>query len=417
MKAYFGSAGRLASLGFRIAWFISAVGALTGCTSYYITNLGTLVPGKPTAGAVSEAYGINNAGRPGTIAGVFRDENGFSRGVVWQKEDTGEWTATSIGTFSGQPSSATNAVISEARAISEPTGYPGKAWVAGFSSDFISIDGLAPATEWVHGGIFPVRSSQLINLHTIGELFGRNNHALGIARSNSSQRIYVVGWTEKPDGERRAFVTGQLFADCIEELATFHTDGRAARGAQANAINKHREIVGWSVAEDGLPHAVRWWATLDESYPCPPFGFRDIGPSGQRSEALAISADSKIVGYVETPEGKERAVRFATIGSPMLQLQAPADRNSRALGINSAGTIVGWVENTAGHRRAVAWRNGVRIDLTTESREQINWGWGAPGWELHEARGINDAGAIVGVGKRNGEFRAFLLEPQLWPTP
>ena len=34
------------------------------------------------------------------------------------------------------------------------------------------------------------------------------------------------------------------------------------------------------------------------------------------------------------------------------------------------------------------------------------------GWVLSEANGINDVGQIVGTGTKNGQTRAFLLNPQ-----
>jgi hypothetical protein len=37
----------------------------------------------------------------------------------------------------------------------------------------------------------------------------------------------------------------------------------------------------------------------------------------------------------------------------------------------------------------------------------------APNWVFTEATAINDAGQIVGVGRHNGQVRAFLLKPVL----
>jgi probable HAF family extracellular repeat protein len=39
------------------------------------------------------------------------------------------------------------------------------------------------------------------------------------------------------------------------------------------------------------------------------------------------------------------------------------------------------------------------------------------GWFLQEARGINDAGQIVGSGWNNGQYRAFVLTPRFQLLP
>jgi hypothetical protein len=51
----------------------------------------------------------------------------------------------------------------------------------------------------------------------------------------------------------------------------------------------------------------------------------------------------------------------------------------------------------------VLWINNAPFDL--------NSAVAAPGWELIEARGINNNGEIVGVGRFHGSQRAFLLRP------
>ena len=53
--------------------------------------------------------------------------------------------------------------------------------------------------------------------------------------------------------------------------------------------------------------------------------------------------------------------------------------------------------------RAVVWQGSAAVDLN-------NLAAGA-GWILSSATGINNAGQIVGVGLRDGQIRAFLLNP------
>lgn len=81
------------------------------------------------------------------------------------------------------------------------------------------------------------------------------------------------------------------------------------------------------------------------------------------------------------------------------------DESSQALGINNDNQVVGWsgtVDRAA--YRAFLWQSGAMIDLTA----------GLPadsGWELLEARDINNAGIITGIGLHAGQMRAFLLRP------
>jgi uncharacterized membrane protein len=52
----------------------------------------------------------------------------------------------------------------------------------------------------------------------------------------------------------------------------------------------------------------------------------------------------------------------------------------------------------------VIWQGGVAIDLNRLITSS--------GWMLTSATGINDSGQIVGVGLRDGQVRAFLLNPR-----
>lgn len=91
----------------------------------------------------------------------------------------------------------------------------------------------------------------------------------------------------------------------------------------------------------------------------------------------------------------------------------PGGYESFAYSINNNGQIVGSSENgesngnPPGHyparkRRAVLWQNGVITDLNTLIPADT-------GWELTEAKSINDAGQITGIGTLNGERRGFRI--------
>ncbi len=69
--------------------------------------------------------------------------------------------------------------------------------------------------------------------------------------------------------------------------------------------------------------------------------------------------------------------------------------------------MVGWARTSDFYVHAVLWVDDQIIDLNTVE--------GIPaGWVLAEARGINNAGQIVGRGVFGGSDRAFLLTPILF---
>jgi len=80
---------------------------------------------------------------------------------------------------------------------------------------------------------------------------------------------------------------------------------------------------------------------------------------------------------------------------------------SEAFDVNDYGDVVGWARTADYHVHAVLWVDEQIIDLNTVE--------GIPaGWVLAEARGINNAGQIVGRGVFGGSDRAFLLTPILF---
>jgi probable HAF family extracellular repeat protein len=83
----------------------------------------------------------------------------------------------------------------------------------------------------------------------------------------------------------------------------------------------------------------------------------------------------------------------------------PGDDASEARAINVTGHVVGRSGAADFSRsRAVLWQGGVPVDLNSIAA--------APGWALSSATGINDVGQVVGVGLRDGQIRAFRLDPQ-----
>jgi probable HAF family extracellular repeat protein len=80
--------------------------------------------------------------------------------------------------------------------------------------------------------------------------------------------------------------------------------------------------------------------------------------------------------------------------------------NSQADAINQEGEIVGYSEVAPAInmkvQNAVIWRNGRIQNLNSLIPA-------ATGWQLNEAKSINNRGQIVGTGSHNGQYAAFLL--------
>jgi probable HAF family extracellular repeat protein len=122
--------------------------------------------------------------------------------------------------------------------------------------------------------------------------------------------------------------------------------------------------------------------------------------------ATAVSTDGTIVGYSEI--GPSLTVTHAFLrpagGGPLQDLGTLGGANSQALAINDAGFVVGWSELFSGQRRAAYRNGGALADLNALLP-------GGSGWTLLEARGVNNAGQVVGVGILAGDTLAYLLSP------
>jgi probable HAF family extracellular repeat protein len=132
----------------------------------------------------------------------------------------------------------------------------------------------------------------------------------------------------------------------------------------------------------------------------------DLGsPILEESQCWVINNTGLISGY-SWGAGEERSFLYA--GELVVDLGEIAGYpKTYAYGINDAGQVVGSVTNTAGTvSHAFIYTGGQLLDLN-------NLLVAGHGWEeLSAAYAVNSSGQIVGYGRINGEFRAFLLTPE-----
>jgi probable HAF family extracellular repeat protein len=132
----------------------------------------------------------------------------------------------------------------------------------------------------------------------------------------------------------------------------------------------------------------------------------DIGTlGGTTGSALSINDSEVIAGYSATADGVEHAFRYAN--GLMTDLGTLGGDYSYGVDINNQGVVVGGSFTDAGNSayRAFVCPDDTLIDLNGLVDDS------GIGWTLIEARAINDAGQIAGVGMFEGVRRTFLLTP------
>ena len=320
-------------------------------STYSITDLGSLGGGR------TSPMGINNRG---AVVGFSTTVDGLTRAFLY----TGG-SLVDLGTLGGDESFAyrisDNGII-VGRAQDSSGRF--RAFMTKMKSGAIELISLDPRVD----GDF----SAALGVNSVGEATG-----------------YYTTAGDHMSARNRVF----FYRDSrVEDLGTFGgEDGRVV------AVNG-RSLVGFFSSE---PHAdyAQHRSFLFTGGKLVPIG--SLG--GQLTTARDLNSRDEVVGDGDAGRGAHHAFLFA--GGTLRDLGTLAGgQQSAAYAINERSDIVGFSEGSDHSARAVIVTAGVMSDLNGLIPS-------GSGWVLTEARGINDAGRIVGTGWLDGEQRGFLLTP------
>lgn len=274
---------------------------------------------------------------------------------------------------------------------------------------------------------FVVRQGLMRDLGTLG---GNSSIATAINALG-----HVVGWSDTADGAIHAFIAHEDGA--LVDLGTFPGGGVSL----ATGINRAGDVVGSAYLATRQSRAFLYRDGV----------MSDLGTlGGIHSAAYGINDAGQVVGVASRPSGAYRAFMFSN--GTMKDLGTLGGPESCALAINQSREVTGYSTIASGESRAFLYRRGTMNELASMPHYADCRGRGlndraevvgdcrhdsrpksmafvhrngrmhdlnrlldpvtGAGWHLLEARGINNAGQIVGIGTRqDGIVRAYLLTP------
>lgn len=330
----------------------------TRAQTYSVEDLGLLsdIPG----GTDSGPHAINRAGSVAAVNAV----NGAYRAMLYN----GTWT--DLETLGGSQSLA--------------SALNGSGRVVGYS---LTATGATNAFLWTPGGTAGVSGNP--QMQTLGTLGGDVSAAYSI--NDSGQ---ITGYSDvpaSPNNRQHAFIySAGALTDIGQKLSSLPN-------SYGYSINASGHVAG---------------TAYDPSYTTPHAFFfdgsnaADLGLfGGTGSSALALNNANMIIGYLTTTSSVDHA--FSYVGGSVTDLGTLGGHYSYALALNNSNAIVGgsFTDPLDSVYHAFLYTNGAMLDLNAYVDQT------GAGWTLVEARGINDAGQITGVGVRGGASHAFRLNP------
>ena len=294
------------------------------------------------------------------------------------------FSVTDLGSFGG--------TVSDGWSINAYGQVVGRSTNAqGVSNSFLSTGGASIQQLGSDGAALSINSGGVV----VGQANGRatqwdtsGQHTMqSLGNISSANAInsagHVAGNSETNSGGMHA----TLFRNSqISDLGHLGDDWSAAYG-----INDSDTVTGYGFA-NGMARAFLWTETG---------GMQQIGTlGGSQSWGMGINDSGEITGHATLASGYAHAFFFDTA---MHDLGTLGGNSSYGYGINDRRMVVGYSYDTAGQQRAFLWCDGYLYDLNSLLIEG--------GWMLEAAYGINNAGQIVGTGRRGDTVSAFLLNP------
>lgn len=331
-----------------------AVRAVVAAGGQTITDLGTL------GGASSVAYGINASG---SVVGRSDTRAGYPHAFLWQGGTMTDLAPLSVLTSTATAINATGQVAGYA-SITDSAEHA-FTWHAGLTTDL----GTLPAG----------RGSYAAAINTAGQVAGYGDVPY------SGYTGYSVGYAWRP------FLAS---TGVITDLGLPY----GSEGAQATGINNADAVVG-TASNIGGSGWLYHGAFLSSGGTLAYLGLLSTGTD---SYAEALNGAGHVVGAANTTFRGDTYHAVLWRDGAAVDLGTLDGASSHAYGINAFDQIVGTATTARGAFHAFLYRDGAMIDLNSVLPTGSTW-------TLTEARGINDAGQIVGTGTINGQEHAFLL--------
>jgi probable HAF family extracellular repeat protein len=321
---------------------------------YSVTDLGACTDNGGQS--LSGPRAINRAGQ---LAGI-NVIGGSYRGLV----NGGSWT--NLGTLGGTDSYA--------------AGINSSQRVVGYS---FNASGLDHAFLWTPGGTGGVTGN--VQMKDLGTLGGNSSEAYAI-----NQAGQITGYAQNTQNDRAFISSGGTMTDIGALL------GSSLPNSYGYSINDLGHIAGTAYnSKFAAAHAFFYNGATAV----------DIGSLGQGASGSAINNNDQITGYSTTSASVDHAFRYA--GGGLTDLGTLGGHWSYGNAINNSNVIVGgsFIDTADSVYHAFVTVGNSLTDLNTNVNSS------GTGWVLVEARGINDAGQIVGVGTLGGVNHGFLVSP------
>ena len=222
--------------------------------------------------------------------------------------------------------------------------------------------------------LIDLNSRTATNLGTLGgDTFARSVNNAG----------QVVGLSLTATGNWRAFVTGP------DGVGIRKLDALSNVDSEASDINDAGQIVGNADSFSGKSYA---FITGPNG-----MGMRNLGTlGGHSSGASAINAGGQVVGSSVTANGQYHAFITGPDGLGMRDLGTLGEGDSAASAINAHGQVVGTSGLMGNDHPFITGPNGTGMrDIGTLGGDTVLR-------NFHGARGINDAGQVVGYSVPSG---------------